>query len=287
MPNQLEVTIENYKQHVEKLIRDKVETVVWGGNATRVQEVFVFPEQYFCGAHVKKEIRDLICQYLLENKFAFSIVVHHGKKQREWAMPLEPVQEPFISIRKECEESLQKAKAFYDKKAKDEVRDFANSKWRATVFKTDNSLYRQSIRQELLLYPAYIVSTTYAKDWVYPVKYGAPYNKLHEDYQKYVEFVNMHIKHFFDFFRMYRQHELDSSMCFDGGRLHYRKYKPVNKFKFYVSMAVVRDFMAHMRKHGFDATLFPMYELSSYAEIGLKPYDGIPIYLEVKDKSNV
>ena len=99
--------------------------------------------------------------------------------------------------------------------------------------------------------------------------------------------MNMHIKHFFDFFRMYRQHELDSSMCFDGGRLHYRKYKPVNKFKFYVSMAVVRDFMTHMRKHGFDATLFPMYELSSYAEIGLKPYDGIPIYLEVKDKTNV
>ena len=282
MQSQVEVTAMNYKQHVENMIREKVATVVWGGNASKVQEVFVFPEQFFCGPRVKKDVKELICQYLLENKFAFSIVVNRGKKQREWAMPLEPVQEPFISIRKECEEAFEKVRAFYDKKARDAIRDFASSKWRITVFKTDNSLYRQSIREQLLAYPNYIVCTTYAKDWVYPVKYGAPYNKLHEDYQRYVEFVHMHVRHFFDFLEMHRRHERDASMFYEDGKLCYREYKPADKFKIYPSLAVARDVALQMRKRGFDATIFPMHELSEYVEIGLKPYDGIPIYLEVK-----
>lgn len=285
MSNRMEVTAENYKQHVEKLIREKVATVVWGGNATRVQEVFVFPEQYFCGAHVKKKIRDMICQYLLENKFAFSIVVHHGKSQREWTMPLEPATEPFISIRKECEDSWKKAKEFFDRKAKEEIENFASSNWRITVIKTDNSLYRQSIRQQLLSYPDYVISTTYANDWMYPVKYGEPYNMIHEDYQKYVEFVNMHVKHFFDSLKIHKRCEADANMYFEGARVCHQKYEPATKFMYYASMAVARDFALQMRKNGFEATLFPTYELSSYVEIGIKPYDGIPIYLEVQTKS--
>lgn len=280
MPNQVEVTIDNYKQYVEKLIREKIDTVVWGGNASRVQEVLVFNEQYFCGERIKKEVRDLICQYLLENKFAFSIVVNRGKKQREWAMPLEPEREPFISIRKECEESLRMAKEFYDKKAREAVSEFANSKWRTTVFKTDNSLYRQSIRRELLFYPAYIVSTTYAKDWVHPVKYGAPYNKIHEDYERYLEFVNMHVDHFFDFLDMHKRSEWNASLCFVDGMLCHRVKEAATKFKYYASMAVAQDVVMILRRKGWDATLFPMHELSSYVEIGFKPYDGLPIYLE-------
>ena len=281
MQNQVEVTAVNYKQHVESKIREKLATVVWGANASKAQEVLVFPETYLCGASVKRDVRDLICQYLLENKFAFSIVVRNGKKLREWAMPLEPVQEPFVTIRRECEDSLRDAKEFYAKKAKEEIEKFADSKWRTTVFKTDNSLYRQSIREQLLAYPNYIVSTTYAKDWVYPVKYGAPYNKLHEDYQRYVEFVHMHVRQFVDFLEMHKRSERDSQMYVEGGRICFHEYKPAKRFKCYASMAVARDFMLQMRKRGFDVTIFPMYELSEYVEIGLKPYDGIPIYLEV------
>ena len=276
-----EITVANYKQHVEEMIKQKIGIVVWGENATTLEEVLSFPQEYFCGEELSKELSEAICQYLLDSKFRLTIRNSRGKREYVWLMPSVPPTEPFISLVKLCTEDLNLTKKKQEERAKSEFSNFVNGSDRITVFKTENSFYREAIYREIARHPDYSVRKTTTNDWTYVVKYGKPHD-VAWDNKNHVKYLQFEIDFFWSSLELYnRRRKHSGKMFFKGNQMLFKVTPSAKRFKFSVSTSTAEEFIAHMSGNGYKATLLPTYSIETYQEIGISPKSDIPVFVEV------